>query len=238
MIHVQTPLYNFDYSYPAAAGRIPALKAWLDHDAASWQAYVAADAGEAFYRAKLGGPPFVGSNTRTVWQVVADLPGWLSLSGSTEAHGQLIAQPDQAPTSWDHGPMALLWDKTANRRVEVVDLFVSQAALLEAIREPFCTALNRRRAKTRGAPVEAMSAAPFDTCLDPARKGHIILGSADHAHFTRIGVLLGPYAMGSYAEGDYDVTLPVTPAVLSAVRPEYRKAFALASTTVESRGGT
>ncbi len=33
-ISVKTPLYEFTYSYPAAAGRIPALKAWLDKDAA------------------------------------------------------------------------------------------------------------------------------------------------------------------------------------------------------------
>ncbi|MEO0056797.1 MAG: hypothetical protein RIT17_233, partial [Pseudomonadota bacterium] len=33
---------------------------------------------------------------------------------------------------------------------------------------------------------------------------------------------------GSYAEGPYEVTLPVTQAVLAAVKPEYKAAFALA----------
>jgi len=54
----------------------------------------------------------------------------------------------------------------------------------------------------------------------------VILGSADKQHFTRIGVLIDPYAAGPYAEGGYEVTLPVTPAVLRAVKPEYRALFA------------
>ena len=44
--------------------------------------------------------------------------------------------------------------------------------------------------------------------------------------FDRIGFLIGPYAAGPYAEGSYDVTLPVTPAVIAAVKPEFRTAFA------------
>lgn len=104
---------------------------------------------------------------------------------------------------------------------------MSPAALSAATQTPFCAALDRQRAERRDQPIDPRSSNPFDDCLDPAAQV-VILGSADHAHFTRIGFLMGPYAAGPYVEGDYEVTLPVTPAVLAAVRPEYRATFALA----------
>jgi len=55
----------------------------------------------------------------------------------------------------------------------------------------------------------------------------VLLGSSDRKAFNRIGLLAAPYVAGSYAEGTYEVTLPVTPAVLQAVKPEYKAAFAL-----------
>ena len=54
-----------------------------------------------------------------------------------------------------------------------------------------------------------------------------ILGSAGKTAFDRIGFLIGPYAAGPYAEGSYDVTLPVTPAVIAAVKPEFRGSFSV-----------
>lgn len=54
----------------------------------------------------------------------------------------------------------------------------------------------------------------------------LILGSSDGERIDRIGLLVGPYVAGPYAEGTYDLTLPVTPAIVAAVRPEWREAFA------------
>jgi hypothetical protein len=221
-IAVEDRDYNFSYSYPAAAGSIPALKAWLDKDAAKQREAIVEEVRAGQEAAKETGLPFSPYDSSVEWKVVTDLPGWLSLSGSS---GQYTggAHPN-------HGPTALLWDKARNREVKAIDLFASKEALSAAIRAPFCAELNRQRAKKRGEPVDAKSTDPFDACLDPA-DSVVILGSADHAHFTRIGILLGPYAAGAYVEGDYEVTLPVTPPVLSAVRPEYRNAFALAPAT-------
>ena len=60
----------------------------------------------------------------------------------------------------------------------------------------------------------------------------VILGiavalSSNRRAIDRLGLLVGPYVAGAYAEGSYDITLPVTPAVLKAVKPEYRGAFAV-----------
>jgi hypothetical protein len=217
-VEVKTPLYEFDYSYPAAAGRIPALKAWMEKDLASNRASIASEAREGKAEAAKNKFPFNGYESSMLWQVVTDLPGWLSLSGMTEEYTG-GAHPN-------HGPTALLWNKAQNRQVKAIDLF-DKAALTAAIQPAFCAQLNKERGERRGQDIDPKSTDMFDKCLDPVDEV-IILGSADHQHFTRIGILIGPYEAGPYAEGDYDLTLPVTARVIAAVKPQYRSAFAVA----------
>ncbi|MFC0588420.1 DUF4163 domain-containing protein [Novosphingobium aquiterrae] len=210
-------LYEFDYAWPAAAGGIPALKAWLEGDLAAQKAKLIEGAKAWQTETKKGGFPYHAYAHSTKWQVVTDLPGWLSLSAQRWEY-----------TGGAHGnPFfgALLWDKAADKRRAALDLFTSPAALSAAIRGPFCDALDRQREKRRGGTIKRDSGDPFSECLDPV-KSVLILGSSDKAHFTRIGVLVGPYEAGPYAEGNYEVTVPVTDAVLKVVRPEYRTAFA------------
>ena len=212
-IHLETKEYTFNYSYPAVAGAIPALKTWLDKDAAQRKAEVVEWAQDTSGRYQY--------DSGVQWRVVTDLPAWLSLSGwwSTYTGG---AHPN-------HGPIALLWDKMRNRKVKAADLFISPATLSAAIRQPFCAELNRQRAEKRGGEIGSINTSIFTNfveCLDPVDYT-LILNSSDKSRFTHIGILIAPYDAGPYVEGDYEVTLPVTPAVLDAVRPEYRDSFAL-----------
>jgi hypothetical protein len=94
----------------------------------------------------------------------------------------------------------------------------------DALRGPFCDSLDRERAVRRGEPVNRASGDDFDACIAPSEQT-LILGSTDRKHFNRIGILVSPYAAGPYAEGSYDITVPVTPAVLQAVKPEFRATF-------------
>lgn len=213
----ETALIQFDYAYPAQAAAIPALKGLLDADLDKARRELLAAAREGQKEAKASGFDFNPYGHSTDWTVVTDLPGWLSLTAQRwEFTGGAHGNP------WTD---ALLWDKAAGARRAASDLFVSKAALSAAIRTPFCNLLDRERAKRRQAPVNRDSGDMFDECIDPV-ESTVILGSADRQHFTRIGVLVDPYAAGSYAEGSYEVTLPVTPAVLKAVKPEYRALFA------------
>jgi hypothetical protein len=216
VVKEETRLFSFAYSYPAEAAAIPGLKALLDGELAKARAEVVGSAREGQEAAKGGGFPFHPYERETKWQVVADLPGWLSLSATLYDYSG-GAHPN-------HGYAALLWDKAAGKRRAVAELFASKAALSGAIREKFCDALDRERAQRRGTPVDRKSGDEFDWCIDPA-ESTVILGSSDHRTFDRIGVLVGPYEAGPYAEGDYEITLPVDAAVLAAVRPEYRAAF-------------
>ena len=215
----RTADYVFSYSWPAQVEAIPALRAHLAADQAERKRTLAGEAAEA-RRAAAADPDlrFVPYSLEVQWQVVADLPGWLSLS-QRNSHFEGGAHPNS-------GFDSRVWDRKAGRALAPRDLFVSAKALDDALRAPFCDALDRERAVRRGEPVNRTSGDDFDACIAPSEQT-LILGSTDRKHFNRIGILVSPYAAGPYAEGSYDITVPVTPAVLQAVKPEFRAAFGL-----------
>jgi len=217
-VEISNELMEFDYSYPALA--IPALKAILDADLEKQKAITEQGGRELHDAARQAGenrPSMVYSHS-TDWKVVTELPGWLSLSADRwEFTGGAHGNP------WTE---TLLWDKTANVRRTPLDLFASKAGFTAAIGKPFCDELDRQRTEKREAPVNRESGDWFDACIDPTNST-VILGSSDRKHFDRIGVLVDPYEAGPYVEGSYEVTLPVTQQVIAAVKPEYRKFFAV-----------
>jgi len=208
--------FQFDYDWPAEVSAIPALQANLTAERT------------AIYDEWLGNwketaetMPDDCTSCRTyshakAWQVVADLPRFLSLSArvatySGGAHGMLLFD-------------ALVWDREAGARLKPVDMFRSPEVLSGAVRDAFCAALDKERRKKRGAAPQG-GGGMFDECIDPVENSVIILGSGRGQRFDRIGFLIPPYNAGPYAEGAYEVTLDVTPALLDTVRPEYRRAF-------------
>lgn len=215
-VEESSDLYEFDYSYPAEAGRIPELKAWLDADQKKLRAQLIADAKEAQAGAKEGGFEYHTYASGKTWLKVAETPRFLSLSAELYDYTG-GAHPN-------HGYDALVWDKRAARRLTPLDLFVSAGALDAAIQPRFCDELDRERAKRRGEPVKRDGSMFYD-CIKPSGQT-VIVGSSNGKTFDRVGVLIGPYAAGPYAEGDYEFTFPVTPKLLAAVKPEFRDAFA------------
>ncbi|WP_432787660.1 PdaC/SigV domain-containing protein [Novosphingobium rhizosphaerae] len=212
-----TDAYEFSYSWPAAADALPALRAQLAADEAKTRATLLHDAAQGQKEAARDKYPFHPYAHWQEWQVVTDLPGWLSLSS--------LVGNDSGGAHPNYGYAAILWDKAAGQQRQPLDLFTSPAALAKAIRADFCKALDAQRAKKRGGNASLGSASGFDECIDPLAQT-VILGSLRQKGFDRIGFLIAPYEAGPYAEGSYEVTLPVTPAVLAAVKPEWRGAFA------------
>jgi len=215
----ETALYTFEYAYPASAAAVPGLRTALEADRARHLAALRRDARAGGAEAQENGYPFRKHAWTQTWQVVTEIPGWLSLSASYwnytgGAHGM----------SWSG---AMLWDRRAGRARSPLDLFTSKAALSAAIRQPFCAALDRQRADKRGTPVNRTGGGEFDQCIDPVAQT-VILGSHGRQAFDRIGILVAPYSAGPYAEGSYEVTVPVTPAVMAAVKPVFRASFAAA----------
>lgn len=215
-VTVENDVYEFSYSYPAEAGAIPALRALLDEDLEKERTALIADAKEGQEDARKNGYPFNAYSHSVEWQVVTDMPAWLSMS-TLVGYFSGGAHPN-------YGYEALLWDKIAGVRRQPTDLFTSKAALAAAIRDPFCKGLEKERAKKRGGEKWGGDISEFTKCIDPVEQT-VILGSSNGKAFNRIGVLISPYAAGPYAEGSYEVTVPVTAKVLAAVRPEYKASF-------------
>jgi hypothetical protein len=207
---------DFAYNWPAEASAIPALTARLTTDRDKTLAEQKAEWDEAlreFSDSDCTG--CVNRDYAMVWDVVADLPRFLSLSGawnvySGGAHG-------------NYGWEALVWDREADRGFDPKAMFTAPAALQGALGPAWCKALKAERVKKGMAPEENDGIFPCPPIADLT----VLVGSSDGKSFNRIGLIAAPYVAGSYAEGAYEVTLPVTPKVLAAVKPEYRAAFAL-----------
>ncbi|BBC74139.1 conserved hypothetical protein [Altererythrobacter sp. B11] len=213
----ETDDYLFEYSYPAAAGKIPELAALLDKRLDERKADLAKESVEAREEARDNGFPYNKHSYNAEWKVVANLPDWLSLSSEVStysggAHG-------------NYGYGSLVWNKADKRAIEAEDMFLSDKALDKALGEKLCDLLNAERKKRRGPDVPDMGVDEFTQCV-PVSDATVLVGSRGGKLFDRVGIIYGPYAAGPYAEGSYELTLPVTRAVLDAVKPRYKAAFA------------
>lgn len=214
--------FTFAYSYPAAAARITRLRAWFEAERASLRARVARDAAADRRAAAKDGYPFRPYEVRKSWAVVTETPVFLSLSSelytySGGAHGNT-------------GSGALLWDKKAGQRIDTKSVFVSGEALDAAIRAPYCKALDDERVRRAGS---VDKDGPFGQC---PKLGELtlLLGSTSRAKIDRLGLVADQYVAGSYAEGRYVITLPVTSSILAIVKPAYRTAFAIGRGTPQA----
>jgi hypothetical protein len=210
-------LYSFEYSYPPAAAAFPRLRAFLESERVAARGELIATARAERRSLAAEGIPYRAHDYTKTWQIVTNLPGWLSLSA--------VVSTFEGGAHPNHGFDALLWDKAAGVRRRPADLF-ALPALRRAVRGAFCAELDRQRrtkreGETFGEPGDWMNA-----CIDPLADATLILGSSNRRGFDRLGFLIAPYAAGPYAEGDYEITLPVSAAVLAAVRPGFRSAFA------------
>jgi hypothetical protein len=213
----ETDDYLFTYSYPAPAGAIPALGDWLDRELEERRADLARESAQARRQARADGFPYNKHSYQAEWQIVADIPGWLSLSNefstySGGAHGI-------------YGVNSLVWHKQSGEAMDAIELFSSAKALEEALGERLCNGLDREREKRRGVPVNREEENSFNDCPDIG-EFTVLVGSGGGRRFDRLTLYAGPYVAGAYAEGDYRINLPVDRAVLDAVKPRYRDSFA------------
>lgn len=214
-IEEDTDGYSYEFSYPAAVGAIPALAKLLTDRAEQAKEEMIAEAKAA--RTDFADQEFTPNphSYGAEWKVVADVPGFLSLSNefytySGGAHGM-------------YGLEGLVWDKDKRRALASEGLFHSPGFLGGVMGDAVCTKLNAERAERRGEPVQD-TGEMFDECpgLDDAT---ILVGSSNRKTFDRITVYFGPYVAGPYAEGAYELDFPMTAAMLEAVKPAYRGAF-------------
>ena len=212
----KTDLLEFLYAWPAQASAVPEIAAKLRKDMESGKADALKMAADDRKSAQQSGFPFHAHSLETRWTVAADTPRFLSLRSSRYtytggAHGM---------TGYD----VLLWDKARKRETSVQALMTSPKAFAEAIRGTFCDGLDKARAKKRGGPI-IRGDDPFTECIDPMKEV-LVPTSRGGKLIDQIVVVIGPYSAGSYAEGTYEVPLPVNAAMRTAIKTEYQDAFA------------
>jgi hypothetical protein len=205
--------YTFAYVAPSAATRLSSLRQWLEQDRARFRRTAATEAAADRVEAAKDGHPFHQHEATRAWKVVTETPLLLSLSAETYRY-----------TGGAHGGTAidsLVWDKVRSRRLDPRALFVSADALQRALGARWCAWLPRERA--RRLQVDQVDD-PVFPCPKIAELT-LLLGSTDRRAIDRVGLIAGQYVAGAYVEGMYEMTVPVTPELLAAVRPEWRGVF-------------
>lgn len=218
-VRQESDYYEFDYAFPEAADASPVLRKWFENEIATTRDRHIALARKDRDAALAALRPFRRYSSITRWQALADTPGFMSLSA-------FIYTYQGGP----HGVItfrSFVWDKRAVARRPTLTLFRGARALSKAIRPAFCAELDRLRADKHGKPVDPHGTGVAERCPEVAQ-GNLVLRSGDKVHFDKLGVILAPAKAGPDSEGTYDVRLPVTAAVIAAVRPRFRKAFAIA----------
>ncbi|WP_447930076.1 DUF3298 and DUF4163 domain-containing protein [Sphingopyxis fribergensis] len=208
-------LIEFVYAYPKEAAQIPELAKALDDDRAVKREALVAAAQRDKDAAEKGGFPYRAHSHRQIWQRVTSTPRFLSLSAEIDAYA-----------GGAHGNPAfdtLIWDRNRRKQMKALDLFKSGEAFDAAIRDSFCAGIKRAKA-AKGITADEAPDSVFAKC-PPASAQTVWLGSSDGRFLDRMTIAIGPYEVGPYAEGSYKINVPVTGALVKAVKDEFARDF-------------
>ena len=195
--------YQFSYSFPIEAAAIPAIDALLRRDARETEAAVRRAAAEARREA---GRDFIPHELRQEWRTDANLAELVALSGSAQS----FTGGAQVNTRF----VTFLWDRSAGERIEFRDLFSDPDAALAALTRGFCPLLDQERARRREGGEGRIDCPELDD-------HPITLVTGPSGPIEAFRVLVEPYAAGSYAEGTYEIDVPVSDEVLRLMRARF-----------------
>ena len=206
---------EFSYSYPAEAAAIPALNRRFQADLAT-QYRKALKLGledlKIYKQEKRGG---ISDFFSMEWTTAGQTPRLLSLQN------QLGTFTGGAHPNTSYG--SLLWDRRATREIKIESMFLRSGAFVRLTRASYCAALDTERNKRREG--EKLDLAEFNACPKYSELAIAPLDKNRNGRFDSIAFVASPYTAGPYAEGEYEITLPVTSQLIAAVRPEYRNSF-------------
>lgn len=145
------------------------------------------------------------------WTVAADTPALLNVRADISMYTG-GAHPN-------HGFAVKYWDKAERREMSFSDLFTDWPAAEKLFTPAYCTALDAERVSRRG----AIESGLFDDC-PPIGDQPVALMSWPGQDISGFRVLLVPYVAGPYAEGDFEIDVPMTDALRALVKSQYLKA--------------
>ena len=214
-IEEDNDLYGFRYAWSAEAAAVPQLVARFTEDMEKAKRELASGATEDRDERLRQGYDYHPHETQISYETAGQSERLLTLESSVYgftggAHG----------TS---GSGSLLWDRKEARELSIPDLLQPGTNWTGAIRQPFCILLNREREKRRGEPVRADDL--FGDC-PKFQDVTVLLSDEDkNGRFDHIKVIADQYVAGPYAEGPYEIPLPITAAMIERLKPDYRASF-------------
>ena len=212
-VEEENDLYSFSYSWPGAIPRklVTGFQADMEKTKAELVAGAEADRKE---RAQNGFDYHPHESSRS-YEMAGTSDRLLSLASAVYgftggAHGS-------------SGSGAILWDRVLDREISIADLLQPGSSWTGAIRQPFCVLLDREREERRGEPVKKDDL--FGACPRYDELTVLLQDSDKNSRFDHILVTADQYVAGPYAEGPYEISLPITAAMIERLKPEYRSSF-------------
>jgi len=204
-----TPRYSFAVTYPREIAAIPPLLRRIRMQAAADQALLRRQADAEWARARREGegePPHFFQDE--AWDLDAALPELAAISATTQIY-----------TGGAHEGLAYdsyLLDRRTGRPVTLAAIFSGRGGM-GAVGRGLCAALTAEFRERRGDP------AATPPC--PPAAGVPVTLICTNGRIGSLRALLGPYVVGSWAEGPYEIDFDVTPRMRAAVAPRFRAAF-------------
>lgn len=202
---------GFEYDWPKSLEKTPALVAWLKKDKAKQYK----DYAELFTEEPEFGPPLSSYDNTTHWTVQTTLPGLIILTGARAEY-----------TGGAHGygfVDSLIWDTKASAVLPFAGLFANPKAAEALLTPLYCRALDKERMVKRQEPTPSDDV--FGDCPPLFTSGEIWPDKPVYGKFSRIAMSFGPYAVGPYAEGTYDLEIVIPKGLKPLVKPQYRALF-------------
>ena len=214
-VEEESDLYGFKYGWSAEAAAVPQLADRFTKDMEKVKAELISGAREDRDERVRQGYDYHPHESQMSYETAGQSDRLLSLESSVYgfsggAHGS-------------SGSGSLLWDQKLAREISVSDLMQPGTSWTGAIRQPFCTLLNREREMRRGEPVK-----PDDLFGDCPKYQDVTVLLSDedkNGRFDHIHVIADQYVAGPYAEGPYEIPLPITAAMIERLKADYRASF-------------
>jgi len=208
------PALEFSFEWPAEAAAIPALDMQFYTEARRDLDEALQNAIEDQSLARQQNRDFNQHYFSMKWSVAGQSARLLSL------RNELGSFEGGAHPNSNNG--ALLWDREQNREIPLPSIFGNAAQFTSLTRATYCRKLDAERAKRREG--EKLGG-DFDKCPKYSELAVSIADRNRNGRFDQISFVASPYVAGPYVEGAYEIALPVTSAIISALKPEYTSSF-------------
>jgi hypothetical protein len=206
---------EFRFRWPGEAAAIPALDRRFRAEAAKELRVNTKIAVEGRAEARKMKFPQQRYYYLEAWEVAGKSSRLLSLQGRVDQYTG-GAHPNYAYS-------ALIWDRTSNREIKTAELFPSPKVFTDLTRGVYCKRLDAERLKRREG--EKLDLPEFNQCPKFSDLAIAPMDRDKNGLFDQFELVASPYTAGPYVEGDYSITVPLTRAMIAAMKPEYRPFF-------------